>query len=361
MTFENDFKIIKNLTEIQSCSGNESRIRQYIKETIESYCDKIETDVLGNLFCFINGKAKAEEGKLKIMLDAHMDEIGLMVRFIDKNGFIRFSQIGGQNPRILPGQEITIHSSSGEEIIGVIGEKPIHLLKEEEKKKPSKLEDLFIDAGFSSAEEAKKYISVGDYIIFKQEATPFIGNKRIYSKSFDDRAGCFVLIKLIIELSEMKETLDKDLIFLFASQEEIGVRGATVGAYKITPDIGLTVEVTHAIDFPSISKDKFYECKLGSGASISTGPNLYPKLTKILIETAKEENIPYVLEAEPRPTPTNARAIQMTKSGIPCALVAIPLRYMHTNIATIEYQDIIHTKNLIKAFLLRNLKSAIKL
>ncbi|MFX0188552.1 MAG: M42 family metallopeptidase [Candidatus Hodarchaeota archaeon] len=361
MTFENDFKIIKNLTEIQSCSGNESRIREYIKETIASYCDKIETDVLGNLFCFINGKAKAEEDKLKIMLDAHMDEIGLMVRFIDKNGFIRFSQIGGQNPRILPGQEITIHSSSGEEIIGVIGEKPIHLLKEEEKKKPSKLEDLFIDAGFSSAEEAKKYISVGDYIIFKQEATPFIGNKRIFSKSFDDRAGCFVLIKLIIELSQIKETLDKDLIFLFASQEEIGVRGATVGAYKITPDIGLTVEVTHAIDFPGISKDKYYECKLGSGASISTGPNLYPKLTKILIETAKEENIPYVLEAEPRPTPTNARAIQMTKSGIPCTLVAIPLRYMHTNVATIEYQDIIHTKNLIKAFLLRNLKSAIKL
>ena len=134
MTFKNDFKIIKNLTEIQSCSGNESRIRQYIKETIESYCDKIETDVLGNLFCFINGKAKTEENKLKIMLDAHMDEIGLMVRFIDKNGFIRFSQIGGQNPRILPGQEVTIHSSSGEEIIGVIGEKPIHLLKEEEKK-----------------------------------------------------------------------------------------------------------------------------------------------------------------------------------------------------------------------------------
>ena len=361
MTFEKDFKIIKNLTEIQSCSGNESRIRQYIKETVESYCDKIDTDVLGNLFCFINGKIKAEDGQLKIMLDAHMDEIGLMVRFIDKNGFIRFSQVGGQNPRILPGQKVTIHSSSGEEIVGVIGEKPIHLLEQEEKKKSSKLEDLFIDAGFSNDVEAKRYISVGDYIIFKQVCTPYIGNKRIFSKSFDDRAGCFVLIKLIMELSQMRDKLDKDLIFLFASQEEIGVRGATVGAYKITPDISLTVEVTHAIDFPGINKEKYYECKLGSGASISTGPNLFPKLTKILIETAKEENIPYILEAEPRPTPTNARAIQMTKSGIPCALVSIPLRYMHTNIATIEYEDIIHTKNLIKAFLLKDLKSAIKI
>ena len=198
MTFEKDFKIIKNLTEIQSCSGNESRIRQYIKETVESYCDKIDTDVLGNLFCFINGKIKAEDGQLKIMLDAHMDEIGLMVRFIDKNGFIRFSQVGGQNPRILPGQKVTIHSSSGEEIVGVIGEKPIHLLEQEEKKKSSKLEDLFIDAGFSNDIEAKRYISVGDYIIFKQVCTPYIGNKRIFSKSFDDRAGCFVLIKLIM-------------------------------------------------------------------------------------------------------------------------------------------------------------------
>ena len=360
MSFEDDFKIIKNLTEIQSCSGNESRIREYIKHTIESHCDEIETDILGNLFCYIKGKQKSEENRLRVMLDSHMDEIGLMVRFIDKKGFIRFSQVGGMNPRILPGQKVTIHSSSGEEIVGVIGEKPIHLLEEEERKKPIKLKDLFIDAGFKNAEEAKKYVAVGDYIIFKQECTPFVGKKRIFSKSFDDRAGCFVLIKLIMELSQLKDSLDKDLIFLFASQEEIGVRGATVGAYTITPDMSITVEVTHAIDYPGVSEDKYYECKLGSGVSISTGPNLYPKLTKLLIDTAKEENIPYVLEAEPRPTPTDARAIQMTKSGVPCALVAIPLRYMHTNISTIEYQDMIETKNLLKAFLLKNLTPFIK-
>ena len=359
MTFEDDFQIIKNLTEIQSCSGNESSIREYIKQTIGSFCDKVETDVLGNLFCFITGK-ESEETKLRVMLDSHMDEIGLMIRYIDKNGFIRFSQVGGQNVRILPGSKVTIHSNSGEEIIDVIGEKPIHLLEQEERKKPIKMKELFIDAGFKDAEEAKKYIAVGDYIIFKQECTPFYGKKRIFSKSFDDRGGCFVLIKLIIEFSKLKDKLDKDLIFLFASQEEIGVRGATVGAYTITPDMSITVEVTHAIDYPGISEDKFYECKLGSGVSIATGPNLYTKLTKLLIDTAKEENIPYVLEAEPRPTSTDARVIQMTKSGIPCALIAIPLRYMHTNISTIEYQDMIHTKNLVKAFLLKNLTTFIK-
>ena len=361
MTFETDFEIIKNLTEIQACSGNESKIREYIREIVEQYCDKIEIDILGNLFCFIYGKAHEKESKLKILLDAHMDEIGFMVRYIDKNGFIRFSQVGGQNPRILPGQKVTIHSSSGEEITGIIGEKPIHLLTQEERKKTSKLEDLFLDCGMSSADEVRKYISVGDYIILKQECIAFKGNKRICSKAFDDRAGCFVLIKLIMELSKEKEKLDKDLIFEFAAQEEIGVRGATVGAYKISPDIAVAVEVSHAIDFPGVSKDKYHESSLGSGTVIRVGPNLYPKLTKLLIDIAKEEQIPYTLIAEPRATPTDARAIQITKSGIPCALVSIPLRYMHTNIETIDYQDIGHTINLLKSFILKDLRAAIEI
>ena len=361
MAFESDFQIIKNLTETQACSGDEGKIREYIRGIVEPYCDKIEIDILGNLFCFIYGKANEKESKLKILLDAHIDEIGFIVRYIDKNGFIRFTQMGGQNPRILPGQKVTIHSSSGEEIIGIIGETPIHLIKQEDRKKPIKMEELFIDVGMASADEVKKYISVGDYVILKQECVAFKGNKRICSKAFDDRAGCFVLIKLLMELSKERDKLDKDLIFEFATQEEIGVRGATVGAYKISPDIGVVVEVSHAIDFPGISKDKHYECSLGSGVSIKVGPNLYPKLTKLLINTSKEEDIPFTLIAEPRPTPTDARAIQMTKSGIPCALVSVPLRYMHTNVEVIEYQDLLHTISLLKSFIMKDLKSAISI
>ncbi|MFX1273415.1 MAG: M42 family metallopeptidase [Promethearchaeota archaeon] len=361
MTFKQDFQLIKNLTETQSCSGNETSIRNFIEKRVAKHCDKIETDVLGNLFCYINGGAGSSNEKLKILLDAHMDEIGFMVRVIDKKGFIRFSQVGGHNPRILPGQRVTIHSSSGEDIDGVIGETPIHLLTQEERKKQIKIEELFIDVGFSSAEELKKIVSVGDYITLKQESFSFKGNNRICAKSFDDRGGCFVLIKLIEEFSKNKEKLDKDLIFQFAAQEEIGVRGATVGTYKISPDLAVIVEVTHAIDFPGISSDKFHECNLGSGAVLRVGPNLYPKLTKLLIDIAKDEEIPYTLAAEPRPTPTDARAIQMTKSGIPCALVAAPLRYMHTNIEVIEYQDLLHVISLINAFLLKDLKSIIKI
>ncbi|MGQ4875915.1 MAG: M42 family metallopeptidase [Promethearchaeia archaeon] len=352
---EKDFNILKQLTEIQSCSGNEGKIRKYILQLVEKYCDKVEVDTLGNLHCFINGKKEKDDGKLKILLDAHMDEIGFIVRYIDKNGFIRFSQIGGQNVRILPGQIVTIHSSSGNEIIGIIGEKPIHLIEQEEKKKTSKIEDLFIDIGMENKKEVEKFVSIGDYITLKQECTNFYNKNRFFSKAFDDRAGCFVLIKLIELLAKEKDNLDKDLIFQFASQEEIGVRGATVGAYKISPDLAIVVEVTHAIDFPGINKEKFQDIKLGNGPTISVGPNIYPKLSKILIDIAKEKNIPFVIEARPRPLPNDARIIQITKSGIPCAALGIPLRYMHTNVEVIDYKDIIYTIDLLKEFLLEDL------
>jgi endoglucanase len=359
LSFKEDFELLKSLTEIQSCSGNEQVIRDFIRERIEDKCVELEIDYLGNLICYFNRPSKGKEKPFKVLLDAHMDEIGFIVRYIDDKGFIRFSKVGGQNPRILPGQKVFIHSTSGEEIIGIIGEKPIHLIKKKEKEKTSKLEDLFIDVGMSEADEVKNYISVGDYITLKQECTAFKGKKRIFSKAFDDRVGCFIMIKLIEELYEQREKLSAELIFNFAAQEEIGVRGATVGSYRVSPDIGIALEVTHAIDYPGISKDKFYECNLGSGVSISVGPNLYPKLTKDLIETAKKEEIPYILEAEPRPTPTDARAIQVTKTGIPSALISVPLRYMHTNIETIEYQDLIHCVKLLKSFLLKDLKKLI--
>lgn len=356
MNFEEDFKIIKNLTEIQGCSGNEGKIREYIKKIITPYCSKVEIDSIGNLFGFINGEKIGDtKTKLNILLDAHADEIGFMVRFIDKKGFIRFSQVGGQNPRILPGQIVTVHSSSGQDIIGIIGEKPLHLLKQEERKKTSKIEDLFIDIGTKDEQECKELVSVGDYITFKQECSRLIKNQRIFAKSFDDRAGCFVLMKLIMEISQISDKLPHNLIFLFSSQEEIGTRGATVGSYKISPDIGLAVEVNHAIDFPGIDKEKYFECSLGSGVAIRVGPNMHSKLSKTLIDLAKKENIPFTLRAEPSITPTNARVIQMTKSGVPCALVGVPLRYMHTNVETIQYSDIIHTVDLLKSFLLSDL------
>jgi endoglucanase len=361
LTFEEDFKLLKELSELQSCSGNERTIREYIKDSIKEKCDVIETDYLGNLICYLNSSGNEENPRLKILLDAHMDEIGFIVRFIDKNGFIRFSQIGGQNPRILPGQKITVHSSRGEKIIGIIGEKPIHLIDKKERKKTSDIEDLFIDIGLSSKEEVEKYVSIGDYITLQQTCTAFTGNKRIFSKAFDDRIGCFVLLKLIQELAKNKQNLPHEVIFIFASQEEIGVRGATVGSYKITPDIGLAIEVTHAIDYPGLSKEKYYECALGSGVSISIGPNIYAPLAKKIISLAKKEDIPFILEAEPRQAPNDGRAIQLTKQGIPTAILSVPLRYMHTNIEMVEYQDIIYMIELLKVFLQQDLEQILSL
>jgi len=360
MIHEEDFQLIKHLTEIQGCVGNETRIREYILNHVKTYCDKTEIDKIGNLICYLNGKKDTSTSKPKILLDAHMDEIGFMVRYIDKNGFIRFAALGGQNMRILPGQTVIIHSSSGKDIIGVIGEKALHLISKEERKKVSSIEDLFIDIGLSSDKEVKEHVSIGDYITLKQECHPFINHERIFAKALDNRLSCFVLIKLIKEFASLRNELDKDLIFLFAVQEEIGVRGSTVGAYKLNPDLAIVLDVTHAIDYPGVSKDKYQECYLGCGAAIVIGPNLDPKMTRMLINVARDEKIPFVLEAEPRPTPTDARAIQMTKSGIPCALIEIPLRYMHTNIETFEYKDALHVIKLIKLFLLKE-RDVIKL
>ncbi len=355
MSFEEDFKLIKQLTEIQGCSGNEKKIRDFIKNNVVKYCDKIEIDFLGNLFCYINSTAAEPSKKLRILLDAHMDEIGFIVRYIDKKGFIRFSSVGGQNPRILPGQKVTIHSSNGKNIIGVIGEKPIHLLSTEERKKVIQIDELFIDIGMSSAKDVHKIIAVGDYITLNQECFILNDTKRISAKAFDNRAGCFILIKLIHEISKIRDKLDKDIIFLFSTQEEIGVRGATVASYNINPDIGIAVEVTHAIDFPGINKEKYYDCSLGSGVSISIGPNIYSKLSKLMINIAKENKLPYILEAEPRQAPNNARVIQLARNGIPSSVISIPLRYMHTNIETIDYNDLINCKLLLYQFLLKNL------
>ncbi|MHA1764042.1 MAG: M42 family metallopeptidase [Promethearchaeota archaeon] len=355
MTFKEDFQLIKDLTEIQGCTGNEAKIRQYIFDQVKSYCDNIEIDTIGNLICHLNGKKNTSEPKHNILLDAHMDEIGFMVRYIDKDGFIRFVAVGGQNARILPGQTVVIHSSSGKDIIGVIGEKAIHLISKDERKKVNSIEDLFIDVGLSSDKEMKEHVAVGDYITFKQECHSFITKKRIFAKALDNRLSCFILIKLIKELASIRDDLDKNLIFLFAVQEEIGVRGATVGAYKLNPDFAIALDVTHAIDYPGVNKDKHQECYLGCGAAIAIGPNLDPKLTKALINVAREEAIPFVLEAEARPTPTDARAIQMTKAGIPCALIGTPLRYMHTNIETFEYEDALHVLKLLKSFLLKKI------
>ena len=345
-----DIELLRGLSETRGCSGHEEKISKYIRDIVTPLCDKVESDTMGNLYAIKYGENYGKPEDTSVMLSAHMDEIGFIVRFIDKQGFIRVSQIGGQNPRLIPGTRILIDGYNGE-IPGVFGEKAIHVIKPEERKKTSELKDLFVDVGLSSKEEVEKYVSIGDFAEFDQKMQEFPNSTRVNGKSFDDRVGCYVQIRALQNLAKLDQKPKQTMIFVFSTQEEIGVRGATVAGYKINPTLALALEVTFDFGHPNIKVSDFADIKMGKGPSISVGPNLHPKISRKLIDMGKEHSIPFQVSPAPRPTGTDARIIQVTREGIPVGLLATPLRYMHTMIETIDLVDLEDTVSLVTEFL----------
>lgn len=333
--YSEDFINLKRICDAHGCTGDEKKIRAVLKEIITPYVDSVEIDSIGNLFGIIKG-----ESDFKVMFDAHMDEIGFIVKFIDSNGYIRVFKVGGQNIRILPGSKVVIHGYSGREIPGIIGEKSIHLMNQEERKKMPDFDRLFIDIGVRNREEAEALVTLGDYVTFNAGLERFAEGDRIYGKALDDRVACYIVYEVLKRIRQTEKKPKYTIIAQFSTQEEIGTRGATVGTYSKTPDLAVIVDMAHAIDYPGTNKQEEGETTLGKGPEVSVGPNLNPKITKVLIETAKKHNIPIQIGIEPGITGTNARAIQMTKHGIACALVAPAVRYMHTSIETADMNDI---------------------
>lgn len=316
-----------NLCRKTAVSGSEYYFAEYLKnEIFDKFCDETVIDNIGNLIAVINkGKNK------KIMIEAHIDEIGLMVKNIDKDGFIHFVSIGGIDTAILPSMEVTIHGKS--DIFGVIGAKPPHLQSKEEKEQKYKIEDLYIDTGFSN-EELSEIVSLGDLISFVSEPINLCNNF-FTSKSIDNRMGVYVLSECLKRLKG--KNIDAEITGLCAAQEEVGCRGATVGSYKINPDYAFIVDVTHGIS-PYI--DETMGFSLNSGIAVGIGPNLHSNYTNELISKCIENKIPYTLEVLNGNSGTDAWVIQTTKNGIPCVLLSAPLRYMHTSVETLCKDDI---------------------
>ena len=330
--------VLKDLSTFTGVSGREKEISEYIAGLFKKYCDSLEIDRFYN----VNGykKGSAEVGK-KIMIMAHHDEIGMLVKSIDENGFVKFTNIGGIDSKILLAQEVIVHGSK--DIYGVIGAKPPHLLKPEETKKAVKMDDLYIDTGFDK-ENISKFVSIGDVITFKTYPFELKGSK-LSSKCLDNRAGVAVLLDIMERLSKLSHI--DDVIFVATSQEELGLSGAKIAAYNINPDLAIVVDACHG-DIPDASKDETYT--LGKGPAIAMGPNLHRTYTKKIIDIAKEENIPYQIDVEPGNTGTEAWATQVSRSGIPTLLVSIPLKYMHTTIETINTNDIKNAGKLVSRF-----------
>lgn len=337
-------KILEKLSNAAGVSGFEEDIREIITDEVKDHVDEIETDNMGNLIMVKKGK---DDGK-KIMLAAHMDEIGLMVRHIDKEGFLKFSKIGGINDQMLLNQEVYIHTDNGK-VLGVLGSKPPHRMKAAERKKAVEYENMFIDIGAKDKEEAEKIVSVGDVATIKREFSTLRGSI-VAGKAFDNRVGCLVLIEVMKRIKS-----DANIYAVGTVQEEVGLKGAKTSAFKINPDLAIALDVTISGDHPGIKEDEA-PAKLGGGPAIiltdasGRGIITHPKVKKLLIEAAEREGIPYQLEVSEGGT-TDATAIHLTREGIPTGVLSAPTRYIHTPVEVVDMDDIENTVKLLVAAL----------
>lgn len=331
-------KLIKELSDLRGISGFEYRISDKIAEYFRPYADDVTVDTLGNVIAV---KRCGKENAKKIMIEAHCDEIGLMVRDIDDRGFVAMAMVGGIDTRILPSSEVVIHGRK--DVPGVIGAKPPHLQEADEAKKASKLTDMAIDTGMNAG-EVKKYVSVGDSITLAQSVGE-LGGGQFSGKTLDDRAGVAALITTMKNLMKIKT--DVDVYAVAAVQEEVGLRGAKTAAYSINPNLAVAVDVCHGIT-PDNSDNAF---ETGSGAVISIGPNIHPKLQKRLSETAEKYHVKTELDVDGGDTGTDAWAIQVSRCGVPTALLSIPLKYMHTSVETLSVSDVSAVSELLTYFI----------
>ncbi|MEX0568209.1 MAG: M42 family metallopeptidase, partial [Candidatus Njordarchaeota archaeon] len=300
----------------------------------------------------------------------HMDEIGLMIRHIDKKGFLRFAPVGGWNPQILPAQRVLIRTLNGNIIRGVVGVKPPHILDPKEKEKVIPLDNLFIDIGVSSKEEAEKLgITVGSIAVIDRSVEKLGNPDFVTGRAFDDKVGVITAVEAFKMINNQKV----DVYLVITVQEEVGLKGAKTAAYSIGPDIGIALDVTVAADVPGVPEQDQIVC-LGKGPAIKimdgksgSGIIVHPSVRDLLIETARSENIPYQLEILPGGT-TDASAIQLTKEGVPTGAISIPTRYIHSPAEIVNLNDVVNAIRLLAAFTQRlhrdwiktNLKTQIK-
>jgi len=341
---KSSFAFLKKLVDTPSPSGFEQPVQKIVREELGKSADQVRVDVHGNVI-----GVKNPEGRPCIMLAAHCDEIGFMVKYISEEGYIYFSSIGGVDSHIVPGQRVRIHTTSGS-ILGVVGKKPIHAMEEDEKKKVVKLSEQWIDIGASGKKEVEKIVKVGDPITFAAELERLQGDS-VVARGLDDKMGTFIICEVLKSLSNLSFSA---AVFVTSTvQEEVGLRGARTAAFSINPDVGIAVDVDLASDFPTIDKKKEGEIKLGKGPVLFRGPNINPKVGNMLMQTAEENNIPYQISGESRATPTDANVIQINRAGVAAGLVSVATRYLHTPVEVISLKDIEAAIELLKQFILK--------
>jgi putative aminopeptidase FrvX len=342
-------KVLLDLLNARGPSGYEAAPAAVWRDAAKGFA-KVSTDVVGTPLALVAPKHDARQPAKRLLVMGHIDEIGLIVTHIDDQGYLWFGSVGGWDAQILVGQRVVVDTRAGK-VTGVVGKKPIHLLREDDRKKVAEIRDLHIDIGARDGEDARERVRIGDVAVIDAGPTE-MPNGRLISRALDNRLGSFVALEAA-RLVAQAGGAEWELAAVAVAQEEITFGGSSTSAYALKPDAAIVVDVTHATDAPGIDVKEIGKHELGSGPVISRGSTLHPQLFELLYETAEREKIPFTVEASARSTGTDADAVHISREGIPTGLVSIPIRYMHSPVELVQLDDVHACARLISAAALR--------
>lgn len=342
---DHSFSFLRKLLDVAAPSGFETPAARVWRAEAETFATDVDVDVSGNSYATVG-----TQGGPRIMLAGHVDEIGLMVTHVDEDGMLYVDGIGGWDPQVLVGQRIRFLTRKGD-VVGVVGKKPIHLIKAEEKEKAVKIFDLWVDIGANDAADAtERGVRVGDPGVVDTQMVE-LGNRMIASRAVDNRIGAYVVLEVLRTLSQ-GDAPAALVTAVATTQEEIGYSGggARPSAYRLDPRIAIAVDLTFATDAPGVEKKQQGEHKIGSGPVLSRGSAIHPLMFERMAETAEREGIPYTIQASPRQTATDADAIYLQRAGVATSVISVPNRYMHSPNEVVSLDDVDATVALIAAF-----------
>jgi putative aminopeptidase FrvX len=334
--------VLRRLLTAPGPSGYEQRAAAVFREAASAFAE-VTYDSVGSTVARVKGTA----GGPMLAVIGHIDEIGLIVHHIDDDGYLWFTGVGGWDPIILVGQRVEIATRAGT-IPGVVGKKPIHLLRDEERKQVPELRHLHVDIGAKDGEDARRMVRIGDVAVIAGEPAEF-PNGRVVSRSMDNRLGCFVAYEAARLVAEAGGG-PGDVCGVAVAQEEITFAGARTTAYSLRPDVAVVVDVTFATDAPGTDEKELGSHKFGSGPVVTRGSTLDPQLFELLHAAGEEAGIPFTVNASARYTGTDADAVHLSRAGIPTAVVSVPLRYMHSPVEMVQLDDVDNAAKLIAAF-----------
>jgi endoglucanase len=325
-------------------SGYETAPAAAWRAAAEGFGARTSTDTVGSTLARVAGTGDGP----RLAVVGHIDEIGLIVTHVDDQGFLHFTGVGGWDPQVLVGQRVEVIARDGR-VPGVIGRKPIHLMRDsEERKKVVELKDLHIDVGAADGDDARGRVRVGDVAVIAGEPVE-MPNGRVVSRSLDNRLGAFVALEAARLVAEAGGAAG-EVVAVAAVQEEITFAGARTTAYALEPAVAVVVDVTHATDAPGVDAKELGSHEFGSGPVIERGSTINPRVFELLHSAAEEEEIPFTVSASARATGTDADAIHLTRAGIPTGVVSIPLRYMHSPVEMVQLDDVEAAARLVAAF-----------